>query len=409
MSLLLSRQPIFDRHERIVAYALLHAGGNGGDEATDQLLVDTALGGGVEQLTDGRTAHLKVSPALLSSPTIRLLDPRRLALELRTDAVADDNVRLACRELSDSGYDVVLDRFQFSEQSASLLPHVRMIKVDLSDHGPASLTRLAAQVRPFGVRLLAEHAENRAVRDACLRLGFELFQGYRFTQPEMLARQDLPIQHVQTFKLLKELRDPLVHESVVEESFRRDVALSYKLLQMVNSAALGGRGIWSIGHAVRLMGREVLYRWVTLLLLSSVSDSGVQAELTYTSLLRGRLCELLAAPMGMRPAAGPLFLVGVFSLLDLIMGSPMQEIVARLEVDDEVADALLHREGFFGAVLALVEAYEGGRWDDVSDLGQQLGIAPKVLVEQYMVAVGWARARASDLAEPVTTPVGAHV
>ncbi len=408
MSLLLSRQPIFDRQERIVAYALLHAGGNGGDEATDQLLVDTALGGAVEQLTDGRTAHLKVSPSLLSSPTIRLLDPRRLALELRTDAVADDSVRLACRELAQSGYDVVLDRFQFSEQSASLLPHVRMIKVDLSDHGPASITRLAAQVRPYGVRLLAEHAENRAVHDACLRLGFELFQGYRFTQPEVLARHDLPIQHVQTFKLLKELRDPLVHESVVEESFRRDISLSYKLLRMVNSAALGGRGIWSIGHAVRLMGREALYRWVTLLLLSSVSDSGVQAELTYTSLLRGRLCELLAAPMGMRPAAGPLFLVGVFSLLDLIMGSPMAEIVARLEVDEEVGDALLHREGFFGAVLALVEAYEDGRWGDVNQVAQQLGIAPSALAEQYMAAVGWASARASDLAEPATTPAAVH-
>lgn len=402
MSLLLARQPIFDRDERVVAYALLHAGGDGAgsaaDAAADQLLVDTALGGGVEQITDGRPAHLKVSPSLLASPTIQLLDPRRLALELRTDAVADDGVRTACRELARSGYDLVLDRFEYTEQAASLLPHVRMIKVDLRDHGPASLTRLAAQVRPYGVRLLADHAGNRAVRDACLRLGFELFQGYRFTQPEVLARRDLPIQHIQTFKLLKQLRDPLVHESAIEESFRRDVTLSYKLLQLVNSAALGGRGVWSIGHAMRLLGRDALYRWVTLLLLSSVSDGGVQAELTYTSLLRGRLCELLAAPAGMRPAAGPLFLVGVFSLLDLIMGSPMPDVVARLEVDAEVSAALLRREGFSGAVLMLVEAYEAGHWDDVAHIGSQLGIAPDVLVEQYVAAVGWARERSGELA-----------
>lgn len=407
MSLLLARQPIFDRNERVVAYALLHARGSDGDSAADQLLVDTALGGGVDRITDGRPAHLKVSPGLLTSPTIQLLDPRRLALELRTDALTDGGVRDACRELSAAGFDLVLDRFHYTEPAAALLPHVRMIKVDLREHGPATLTRLAAQVRPFGVRLLAEHAENRAVRDACLRLGFELFQGYRFTQPEVLARRDLPIQHVQTFKLLKELRDPLVHESVIEESFRRDVALSYKLLRMVNSAALGGRGVWSIGHAVRLLGREALYRWVTLLLLSSVSDGGVQAELTYTSLLRGRLCELLAAPAGMRPAAGPLFLVGVFSLLDLIMGIPMPDVIARLEVDEEVTAALLRREGFFGAMLALVEAYEGGRWGDVADLGEQIGIAPGVLVEQYLAAVGWARAGTGDLTEPTAaSPAG---
>lgn len=400
VSLLLARQPIFDRDERVVAYALLHAGGSAADDATDQLLVDTALGGGVEQVTDGRPAHLKVSPALLTSPTIQLLDPRRLALELRTDAVADDTVRSACRALALSGYDLVLDRFAYTEQAASLLPHVRMIKVDLREHGPATLTRLAAQVRPFGVRLLAEHADNRAVRDACLRLGFELFQGYRFTQPEVLARRDLPIQHVQTFKLLKELRDPLVHESAIEESFRRDVTLSYKLLRMVNSAALGGRGVWSIGHAIRLLGREALSRWVTLLLLSSVSDGGVQAELTYTSLLRGRFCELLAGPAGMRPAAGPLFMVGVFSLLDLIMGNPMADVVSQLEVDEEVAAALSERAGFFGAVLALVEAYEDGRWSDVAGLGGQLGIAPGTLSECYLSAVGWARERAGELSEP---------
>lgn len=401
MSLLLARQPIFDREERVVAYALLHAGARAGDDATDELLADAAFDGGVEQLTGGRPAHVKVSPSLITSPTIRLLDPRRLALELRSDALGDDAVRAACHALSGSGYDVVLDRFEYSEQAASVLPHVRMIKVDLRGHGPASLTRLAAQVRPYGVRMLAEHADNRAVHDACLRLGFELFQGYRFNQPEVLTRSEIPIQHLQTFRLLKELRDPAVHDSVIEESFRRDVGLSYRLLRMVNSAAMGGRGVWSIGHAMRLLGREVLHRWVTLLLLSSVQEGGVQAELTYTSLLRARLCELLAVPAGMRPAAGPLFLVGVFSLLDLILGSPMEDVVARLELDEEVSAALLRREGFSGAVLALVEAYESGRWGDVAALAGHLGIATATLAEAYRSAVGWARERAGELSEPV--------
>lgn len=405
MTLPLARQPIFDRDERIAAYAILHPGSEWNDARMDQLVVDTAVGGGVEQLTDGRPAFLRVSPALLTSDTIRLLDPRRLTLELRADAVVDAEVRAACRTLAGSGYNLALDSFAFTDATASLLDDVRTVKVDVREHGPASLTKLAERLRPWRVRMIADHAESRVVRDACLRLGFELFQGYRFNQPEILARRELPIQHVHTFKLLKELRDPRVHESVVEEGFRRDVTLSYKLLRMVNSAAMGGRGVWSIGHAVRLLGREALHRWLSLLLLASVSDDGVGAELTYMSLLRARFCELLASAAGMRPAAGPLFLVGVFSLLDLMTHCPMEELVARLDVDEEVAAALIARGGFFGAVLNLVTAYEDGRWSEANYLAEQLGIAPTALTDGYMDAVAWARERSREMAEPV--PPGA--
>lgn len=400
MTLPLARQPIFDRHDRIAAYAILHPVPEASDATADQLVVDTALGGGVEQLTDGHPAFLRVSPALLASETIRMLDPRRLTLELHAAAAASPDVREACRALAAAGYDLALDHFTFTEAAAELLGTVRTVKVDVREHGPATLTQLAGRLRPFGVRMLAGHAENRVVRDACIRLGFELFQGYRFTQPEILTRRELPIQHVQTFKLLKQIRDPGVHESVIEEGFRGDVTLSYKLLRMVNSAAMGGRGIWSIGHAIRLLGRDALHRWVSLLLLSSVSDGGVGAELTYMSLLRARLCELLAGATGMRPAAGPLFLVGVFSLLDLMVGAPMTDLVARLDVDEEVSAALLRRDGFFGAVLRLVEIYEEGRWSEAALLAGQLGMTPETLADQYMAAVGWARERTRELAEP---------
>ena len=407
MSLLLARQPIFDREERVVAYALLHQGAKAADsdDAADQLLVDTALGSDMERLTDGRPAHLRVSPGLVRSDTVKLLDPRRMVLELRSDAVEDALVRDACGGLARAGYELLLDGFRPTPAALAVLPHVRMVKVDVREHGPASLAGLAEQLRPMKLRMLAEHAENHVVRDACLQFGFELFQGYRFTQPEVLSRRELPIQHIQTFKLLKELRDPDVHDSVIEEGFRRDVALSYRLLRLVNSAAVGGRGIWSIGHAARLLGRQALYRWLTLLLLSSLADGGVQGEMMYTALLRARLCELLATTLGMRPASGPLFLVGVFSLLDMMMGAPMADVVQRLDVDEEVEAALLSRDGFFGAVLGLVEAYEAGRWEDVAWRADQLELPTGVLAEHYLSAVGWARQRAGALSE--SAPAGA--
>ena len=408
MELLLARQPIFDRNERVVAYALLHQGahpalvGPEAYERAERLLVETALGSGLEQLTGGKTAHVKVSPAMVTGQTVRLLDPRRLTLELRGDAVEDAAVREACTGLADAGYEIALDGFVPSPAAAAVLPAVRTVKVDVRGRTTPELAWLAEQVRPHRVRLLAEHADNRSVRDSCLALGFELFQGYRFAQPETLSRRDMPVQHVQTFKLLKQLRDPGVREAEIEEGFRRDVSLSYKLLRMVNSAAMGGRGIWSIGHAVRLLGRDALYRWLSMLLLSSAADGGVKREVLHTSLLRARMCELLAGDAGLRPASGPLFLTGVFSMLDAIMGVHMSEVVARLDVDAEVAAALERREGFFGAVLSLVESYEAGRWDVVAARCAETGLAPETICARYMDGLAWARDRMGELSEPVT-------
>ena len=159
----------------------------------------------------------------------------------------------SAQRVVEAGYLLALDDFQWSEAAIPLLELGPIVKVDVLDRSEEELGEVVTRLLPYRVRLLAERVETQDVRDSCLALGFDLFQGYRFTRPETVSRRDLPIQHVQTFKLLKDLRNPALSESVIEESFRRDVALSYKLLRMVNSAAVGGRGIWSIGHAVRLL------------------------------------------------------------------------------------------------------------------------------------------------------------
>lgn len=411
MRLHLSRQPIFDRDERVVAYAVLHhdvhdvaSPARPADPyaSAERVLLADGLEHGIEQIADGRPALLKVSGRMLEGEAVAALDPRRVAFELHASAVAEASVRLACERLAAAGFTLALDQFTYTPATAAVLPSIRIVKVDVRGRDTPELALLADRVRPHRARLLAEHAEHRGVKERCVELGFDLFQGYRFAQPETPSRRELPIQHVQTFKLLKDLRDPDLPESVIEESFRRDVALSYKLLRMVNAASMGGRGIWSIGHAVRLLGREPLYRWLTQLLLSSAADGGVKQEVAYTSLLRGRLCELLAVSAGMRPASGPLFLVGVFSLLDLMLGAPMAELVARLDVDEEVAAALVSREGFFGAVLGLVEAYEAGYWGEIELRCDLLGVPRADLAAHYRDAVHWAHVRMGQLAEPVS-------
>src|SRR6185503_8582698 len=198
------------------------------------------------------------------------------------------------------------------------------------------------------------------------------------------------IEHVMTFRLIKMVRDPKSTDAAIEEVLRRDVALSYKLLRMVNSAAVGGRDIWSIGHALRLLGREKVARWLGLLLVTDGSKDGVRAELMNSSLVRARMCELLADSSGVPRARGPLFLCGMLSILDQLLETPMETLADSMELAPDVRLALLHRQDFYGEVLGLVEAYEQGWWDQVDRLANSVGVSPVALGPIYLDALAWA-------------------
>ena len=273
--------------------------------------------------------------------------------------------------------------------SEELLRLAEIAKVDISTTDHARLRDLSTWLRGFHVRLLAMHVQHRQERDLCLKLGFELFEGYRFSSPETLTRRDLPIQHVLTFRLLKLVRDPRTRDADIEDLLRRDVALSYKLLRMVNSAAFGGREIWSIGHALRLLGRDQVARWLGLLLVTDGVRQGVHAELMTVSLVRARMCELLAAESGIPRARGPLFLVGMISVLDQMLETPMDLLTESMDLAPDIRAALLHRHDFYGEVLSLVEAYEHGWWDQLESLAAVVGVSPEALPPLYLDALAW--------------------
>ena len=108
------------------------------------------------------------------------------------------------------------------------------------------------------------------------------------------------------------------------------------------------------------------------------------------SLVRARLCELLAEASGIPRARGPLFLVGMLSTFDQLLESPIESLADSMELAPDVREALLHRGDFFGAVLGLVEAYEQGSWSRVDLLAAEVGVVPEALSPLYVEALNWA-------------------
>ena len=108
------------------------------------------------------------------------------------------------------------------------------------------------------------------------------------------------------------------------------------------------------------------------------------------SLVRARMCELVAEASGSPQARGPLFLVGILSALDQLLETSLETLADSLALEPDVRAALLHREDFYGAALGLVEAYEQGSWDQVEALSESVGVNPTSLAPLYLDALAWA-------------------
>jgi EAL and modified HD-GYP domain-containing signal transduction protein len=281
------------------------------------------------------------------------------------------------------------------------------VKVDVLAWSLEEVSAIAARLRPRNARLLAERVETAEAWKALRALGFTLFQGYYFSRPETVSHEGNTIDTLRLLPLLDAVQDPEVTNVDLESRIRRDPSLSYKLLRIVNSAALGGRGVESIMHAINLVGRQALFRWLSLLLTSSLAaGGGTSRELVAATLIRARLLELIGKEGGANAAA--LFLTGMFSNMDTLLQITIQELVERVHFVPEVRSALLREEGAaYLPWLALVEAYEAGRWQEVARLASTLGLSPASIPDRYLEALQWTNEALADMDGGETRPAGA--
>ena len=397
MTLLIVRRPVFDSREALFAYDLAvrdaDASGIDRDVHPEQLLAEVFLDTGIKTVAGDHPVFVTASRDLLVGGTMRALPADRVILQVPPIESSDADLVAACRDLASSGYRLAVDVDERTPPDAPLgAAHV--LRVDVAGMAPAALSTVTERLRAFPARRLATNVQHRGERDRCASLGFDLFEGYRFSAPEVPARKEIGVEHLQAFRVLKLLRDPKSDDREIEAKIQSEVGLSYKLLRMVSSAAVGGREIWSIGHALRVLGREQVARWLSVLLVSETGDAGVRAELMQLALVRARMCEGLADLAGVSRARGSLFLVGLVSVLDQLLEVPMPTLCDAMDLAPDLRKALLQRADFFGSGLHLVEAYVAGQWSDVESLAPTLSVAPAALQPLYLEALQWATSQA---------------
>jgi EAL and modified HD-GYP domain-containing signal transduction protein len=319
-----------------------------------------------------------------------LLPKDGVVIEVLETAVVDDALVDELQRMQQSGWKVALDDFVLSPGTARLVPFATYIKLDVLRLPPERIAELGTLLRGWDKTLLAERVETREVRDQCAAAGFSLFQGFYYSRPQLVAKKVLPTAQLAAMRLVQQLRDPKTHDTEIIATVGTDVAMTYKLLQLVNNAATGGRGVTSLEHALQLLGRQALARWVSLLLVSSlVTGDGTSREVAHIAMRRGRFAERTAQVLG-RDDDGVFFLVGLFSLLDALLDMPMAEAIEPLDLAPEVKSALTSRLGPYAVLLKMGESFERGDWDDVDLKAEALGLSKDDLLGAYTEAEHWA-------------------
>ena len=270
------------------------------------------------------------------------------------------------------------------------------MKVDLLAVPRRDLRRLARSLRGDDRLLLAEKVETDEDFDASLRAGFDRFQGYFFARPTVLEGAGIDPAQTTLVRLMQQISTGSDNSEIVE-SLKQDAKLGVNLIRIVNTAGSATRvRLESIEDGVRHLGLRQLSRWVSVLLYAQGQGSGAHDPLLTAAAHRGRLMEQVAAAAA---RTGKLsvdreraFLVGMLSLVDALLGRPIEEVVRELRLGPDIALALLAREGELGRLLLLAEATERGAFDAAEQELEALGLSLAELQAFEVEAYAWLHA-----------------
>ena len=364
------RQPIFGSNDDIAGYELLYHPGTiestanrGRRRPVTTSIVRACVDIGLEKLTSGRPAFISFTREMLLARAYTLVAHDAVVVGVPSSVTADGVMEQACEELVDDGYALALDDFVWSPYCRRFVELASIVKVDVSNQSPAKLDELAERLAVYDVRLLANRVETAEVRATCAGLGYELFQGRYYAQPEMVATRGPASDEMCIVRAIKVMREDWGNHAGPGADSSADAALC-DLLRSVSSTARGA----------------------------------ANREAFHLAVQRARMCELLAGPSCWDGESRSLFLVGLLSLLDAISGMPMPDLLEAITPAPALRDALVSRVGPYAVALLLAEAYEQGSWATVGRLAQRMGIDAAQVASCYVQSLAWTRDQLRSLA-----------
>ena len=390
----IARQPILDKDKHTVGYELLFRDGPKNtfpdidpEQATSRLLSDHFLSTHYETLGD-KLGFVNFPYQSLLNKVPTLFPSDSLVVEILENCPPTKELLMAVKEMAALGYKIALDDFVPSKEWKSFLPYISMIKFDIRQVPIEKARMFMLRLSGSNIVFLAEKVETYEEFEQAKAAGFDYFQGYFFSKPEMISRKSLEPSFMTVVQLLTEISKPNIDYTTIEALISKDVTLSYKLLAFVNSSSIVRSKIQSFKQALVYLGEDKIRKFVSLVALASSQNS--KPDYLYgLSIQRARYCELLASNLTIKLEPGHAFLTGMFSLLDSLLDRPLEQILEEISIDETIKLAIITNKGILGDLLVLTKAYEHAEWDEVHLRCKALGLDQDTLSQCYDLSVKW--------------------
>lgn len=411
MDYFLARQPIFKRDLSVYAYELLFrsnpnensctlksnesipniANYDTNDQATSKVLINSYLATDFESFSRGKKVFINFTKNLIMNESAIIFPNNTLVVELLETINPDPALIESCMKLKKKGYTLALDDYVHERDKENpLLDLVDILKVDFLDNSKQEISHIARLYKNRPIKLLAEKVESDEMLQFAINEDFQYFQGYFFSKPAMVSGKSLHSDNKSFLLILNELYHPDPDFDKISTVIQRDVSLSYKLLRLVNSAAYYKTfEIKSIKQATIMLGLKKLKNWILLLMLVDAGKNK-PAELVRSSIIRGSLMESISKHTQYRNMSSEFFLMGLFSMIGLIMDSPIEELLKDLPLSDFVKDTLMGIDNPYKKIFDIMLFYEKGDFQRVSEITKEMNIPMDVLPKYYKDSIAFA-------------------
>ena len=394
----IGRQAILDQQKKVYAYEILFRSGLknafdpnlDGNVATQSVMVNAMLDFGMNKLVSDKRAFINFTEQNLLNRAPKLLPSENVVVEILETVQPTPEILQVVQELKEAGYKIALDDFVLMPGYEPLINMADIIKVDFRITTDPEERKNLREILPKHVRLLAEKIETEEEFQQALDFGYVLFQGYFFCKPAVLHQNRLTSNALSKMRLLREINRQNIDFSSITGVISSDTNLVHKLLTYINSAGVGlNNHVSNLKQATVLLGASGVRRWVTLVSLQTFSEDK-PPELFTLSLLRAKFCEIIAGELK-RPGltSDTAFLLGMFSLIDVLLSLPMDDVLKEVSLSDELSDALRGKDNDLRRLLDLVVAYEKGDWETVITCCARENLQPEQLQPTYDKVLEW--------------------
>lgn len=405
MGFFAARQPILDKSKALFGYELLFRTSLDNvfpdvdqEKATSKMIEGLQFDLGLDRIADGKLAFINFTQQSLLGGYPELLPKQKVVIEILETATPTKALYSALKRLHQKGYLLALDDFVHDHQWTPFYKLIDIVKIDYLEASSEEIHKTIAAVKQYpNIKLLAEKVETNAEFKEALKLGFDYFQGYFFSRPEVIKSVSLTPGQTSLASLMNKVsaEDPDFDD--ITKLFELDVTLSFKLLRYTQSAMFKRRNpIKTIKQAVLVLGKNELERFIGLLFVAQFSGEKPQ-ELIRLSMQRAKFCELLAPHCMQRASSSSAFLTGMLSLIDAMLDADLNTVINDLPLSTDIQLALTKKQGWLADCIALCEHFEKGNWQEMEDNCDRLHISYIKILEEYELAGIWAEEKMHEL------------